>query len=221
VFDAPLTETELCWRAAALDGRTLGELARVLDVPVPPDLRRAKGWGGGLVEQALGATAGNRPIPDFHALGVELKTIPCASGRPRESTFVCGLPADGGEPAWEVSRVRHKLTRVLWVPVAAEGPPADRRIGPARLWSPSPDDEEVLQADWEELTGLVRLGELHAISARRGRALQLRPKAAGGDATTWALDDEGEWRRTLPLAFYLRATFTAEILARPPSLALS
>ncbi len=213
MFDTPLSEEELAWRARALAGRTLGELARVLDVPVPPDPRRAKGWGGNLVELALGAASGNLPIPDFAALGIELKTIPCADGRPRESTFVCGLPADGGEPSWEQSRVRHKLARVLWVPIDAEGALADRRIGAPALWSPSAEEEAVLRADWDELTGLVRLGEIAHLDARRGQALQLRPKAPDHRATTWSLDEEGEWKRTMPLGFYLRARFTAGLLA--------
>jgi len=213
VFDSPLSEKELTWRAAALSGRTLGELARVLDVAVPEDLKRAKGWGGNLVELALGASAGNKPIPDFFALGVELKTIPCAAGRPRESTFVCGLPADGGEASWEESRVRHKLARVLWIPIDAHGPVALRRIGAPTLWSPNAEEEATLRSDWEELTGLVRLGELAGIDARRGRALQLRPKAPDRRATTWALDEQGDWMRTMPLGFYLRARFTATLLA--------
>lgn len=221
MFDTPESEAELCWRAAALTGRTLGELAVVLGFPVPDDLRHAKGWAGGLVETALGASAGNQPVPDFVALGVELKTIPCGpGGRPRESTFVCGLPADGGEAQWEESRVHHKLGRVLWVPVDAVGPPALRRIGAARLWSPSADQASILKGDWEELTGLVRLGHLQQINARRGAALQLRPKAATGASTTWALDADGEWRRSMPLAFYLRARFTADILADGSGVAL-
>lgn len=214
MFDPPESPQELSWRAAALEGRTLGAIARVLDVAVPDDPVRAKGWIGQLIEVALGASAGNRPVPDFVRLGVELKTIPVDDrGRPKESTFVCSAALDGGEPDWESSRVRHKLASVLWVPVESAGPIADRRVGAARLWSPSPGEEDVLRRDWEELTGILRLGDLQRISARHGEALQLRPKAADAGRTTWALDADAEWVRQQPVGFYLRTRFTARIVA--------
>ncbi len=212
MFDAPDSDADLLARAQALTGRTLGEIARVLDQPVPADPSRSKGWIGELLETALGASAGNLPQPDFLALGIELKSVPIARGRPRESTFVCSAALAGEGVGWAASRVRHKLAKVLWVPVEAEGSLTDRRVGAARLWSPSLDDEGLLAADWEELDALLRLGQHWEIEARRGRVLQLRPKGADGRATTWALDETGEWIRAKPLGYYLRASFTARIL---------
>jgi DNA mismatch repair protein MutH len=213
-IDPPETAADLEWRARALAGRTLGELGRVLGLAVPDEARRGKGFGGRLIEQALGADAGNRPEPDFTGLGIELKTIPVGpDGRPRESTFVCSAPLDGSEPDWQRSRVHHKLADVLWIPVDATGPLATRRIGAPVRWRPDAEQEATLQCDWSELNGMLKLGELWALSARRGKALQLRPKAAGRDATTWALDGEAEWVRAMPLGYYLRARFTAGILA--------
>ncbi len=218
MFDPPESPQEVSWRAAALEGRTLGAIARVLGVPIPDDPRRAKGWIGQLVEMALGASAGNRPVPDFVRLGVELKTIPVDDrGRPKESTFVCSAALDGGEPGWESSRVRHKLASVLWVPVTSAGPIRDRTVGVARLWSPSAPEEDVLRRDWEELTGILRLGDLARITARHGVALQLRPKAADAAQTTWALDADAEWVRQAPVGFYLRTRFTARILLPAPA----
>ena len=60
---APASEQELVERAEALAGLSLRELAERWAVPVPPDLRRAKGFVGGLVERALGASAGSRAPP--------------------------------------------------------------------------------------------------------------------------------------------------------------
>lgn len=215
MFDAPESDADLLARAQALTGRTLAEIARVLERTVPSDPARSKGWIGELLETALGASAGNLPQPDFLALGVELKSIPIARGRPRESTFVCSAALAGEGAGWAASRVRHKLAKVLWIPVDADGALPDRRVGAARLWSPDPDDERLLAADWEELDALLRLGQHWEIEARRGRALQLRPKAADGRATTWALDEGGEWIRAKPLGYYLRASFTARILGDP------
>lgn len=181
---------------------------------MPPDLRRNKGWIGNLLETALGATAGSRPEPDFPELGVEMKTLPVdARGKPRESTYVCVAPLDGSlARTWEDAWVRHKLARVLWVPIVGDGPPGDRIIGAPILWSPSAEEEAILQADWETLTEAIALGETWQLEGTRGRALQLRPKAAHAREMTWVLDDEGEWAQVNPRGFYLRPAFTGAIL---------
>src|SRR5262245_35676959 len=89
----PSSRSELLARARALSGQSLGALAAHFGVPVPPDLRRRKGFAGELLERALGAVAASRAGPDFPALGVELKSLPVGSqGLPLESTFVCTLP---------------------------------------------------------------------------------------------------------------------------------
>jgi DNA mismatch repair protein MutH len=211
----PRSLDELAARAAALEGRTLGDLAAGAHVHVPADLRRAKGWIGQLVEAALGAPGGSRPEPDFSALGVELKTIPLGpTGRPRESTYVCAVPTEGGlDTRWETSLVRRKLGRVLWVPIHGGGVPAERRVGQPQLWTPDADQEAALREDWTQLTELLAEGALHRIHAGLGRVLQLRPKAASASDYAWMIGEDGEWLRAVPYGFYLRAGFTASILA--------
>lgn len=214
----PATLDALRARAAGLEGLSLGAIAGALDTPVPADLRRAKGWPGQLVEAALGAEGGSRPEPDFAHLGVELKTIPVdAAGAPRESTYVCVAPTEGAfEPSWEASLVRRKLARVLWVPVAGgrEVAPAARVVGRPVLWEPDADALAALGADWLALSELLAGGELHRIHGRLGQGLQLRPKAASASDYAWMLDEEGTWVRAVPYGFYLRARFTAAILAK-------
>lgn len=213
----PRDEAELLQRARALAGRTLGWLAEQHVVHVPSSLKRAKGWPGQLLEIALGATASSRPVPDFPHLGIEMKSVPIdARGRPREGTYVCTAPltlADLGA-SWEESWVRHKLARVLWVPLMGEGTVAERRVGTAVLWSPTPEEEALIKHDWEAFAHTLAMGELWQVHGRRGKVLQLRPKAANRHSTTWALDEGGEWVRALPRGFYLRPTFTGAILAR-------
>lgn len=199
------------------------ELATELEVSLPPSPKRAKGFIGQLVERALGAEAGSRAEPDFPELGVELKTLPVdARGRVRESTYVCSAPfgeADACE--WASSRVRAKLARVLFVVVEADPriPPGRRRLGAAFLWSPSPDEEAALRADWEELMGRLGAGEVERVDARHGRLLQLRPKAADASVRARAFDTEGAPIRAAPRGFYLRARFTQELLERQGLLA--
>ena len=214
----PASTDELFARADALAGRSLAWVAAQLARPVPADLRRNKGWIGQLLEDVLGATAGSKAQPDFPHLGVELKTLPVTPlGAPRESTYVCTLHLEtASTETWESCWVRRKLSCVLWVPIVGEAatPLAQRRVGAPLLWRPSPEEEATLRADWEELTELVALGELWQLDARRGRALQVRPKAADGASTTWAMDADGEWVRANPRGFYLRASFTKAVLSK-------
>lgn len=220
---APLTsppgsEAELLAQAQRLAGYTLGELAEFAGLPVPRDLKRDKGWIGVLLELWLGASAGSKPEQDFSALGVELKTIPVDSqGRPLETTFVCVAPLTGNSGViWETSHVRHKLKRVLWVPVEGERaiPLAKRRVGSPLLWSPNEDEEHQLRLDWEELMDMIVLGQVERITARHGEVLQLRPKAANSKALTEAIGAHGEPILTLPRGFYLKKNFTGALLAR-------
>jgi DNA mismatch repair protein MutH len=213
----PRSRDELRERAAALRGRTLDELARLVGRAAPRAGLHQKGKMGELLEAALGATGGAAARMDFPDLGVELKTLPTDErGRPRESTFVCAIRLDDAEHAeWETSWVREKLSCVLFVPLlrARRGGAADV-VGDPLLWSPSPDEEAVLRDDFEEIMGLVGVGRIEDVSAHLGRALQVRPKARDGSARTVAFGAEGERIATVPRGFYLRATFTASLLER-------
>ncbi|WP_341508903.1 DNA mismatch repair endonuclease MutH [Photobacterium damselae subsp. damselae] len=214
----PLSENELLQRAQELAGLTLGELAYQAGIVVPPDLRRDKGWGGQLLEWHLGASAGSKPVPDFAELGIELKTIPIGyNGKPLETTFVCVAPLIGVQGlSWQQSHIRHKLARVLWIPVEGERdlPLADRHVGSPLIWSPSAQEEAQLQQDWEELMDMIVLGQVEQITARHGEVLQLRPKAANSKALTEAYGANGQPIKTLPRGFYLKTNFTAAILER-------
>lgn len=215
---APENEQVLLQRAYALAGQTLEELASAFSLPVPADLRRDKGWIGTLIEWHLGATAGSKAEQDFAHLGIELKTIPVDSrGQPLETTFVCVAPLTGNTGvSWQNCHLRHKLSRVLWVPVEGDRalPLKQRRIGSPLLWSPSPEEEEQLRADWEELMEMIVLGDVDKITARHGQYLQIRPKAANRKALTEAIGAQGQPVMTLPRGFYLKKTFTGPLLAR-------
>ncbi|WP_083399055.1 DNA mismatch repair endonuclease MutH [Oceanisphaera psychrotolerans] len=214
----PASIPALQHRAEQLAGLSLSELAHQLGIPVPPHLRRDKGWVGQLLELALGASAGSKPEQDFPELGVELKTIPVdGRGKPLETTFVSVAPlTDIGGLRWEDSNVRNKLSRVLWIPVLGERSlaPGDRIIGQPLLWTPSAQEEQLLRQDWEEIMELISLGQIQDITARHGQVLQLRPKAANNRALTEAVGRHGQPIMTLPRGFYLKTGFTAALLTR-------
>ncbi|WP_308567019.1 DNA mismatch repair endonuclease MutH [uncultured Haemophilus sp.] len=212
----PQNLEQLLSQAQSIAGLTFGELADELHIPVPPDLKRDKGWVGMLLERALGATAGSKAEQDFSHLGVELKTLPInAEGYPLETTFVSLAPlVQNSGVKWENSHVRHKLSCVLWMPIEGSRhiPLRERHIGAPILWKPTADQERQLKQDWEELMDLIVLGKLEQITARIGEVMQLRPKGANSRSITKGIGRNGEVIETLPLGFYLRKAFTAGIL---------
>ena len=212
----PQTLEQLLSQAQSVAGLTFGELADELHIPVPPDLKRDKGWVGMLLEHALGATAGSKAEQDFSHLGVELKTLPInAEGYPLETTFVSLAPlVQNSGVKWENSHVRHKLSCVLWMPIEGSRhiPLRERHIGAPILWKPTAEQERQLKQDWEELMDLIVLGKLDQITARIGEVMQLRPKGANSRSITKGIGRNGEVIETLPLGFYLRKAFTAGIL---------
>jgi len=216
LISPPTSEAELLQRAKQIAGLNLSQLAHQLQEQTPTKLHHAKGWVGQLLEKALGATAGSLPEPDFQQLGIELKTLPVnRNGQPKESTYVCTVPLkDNHDLNWEHSWVRNKLKRVLWVPIESDKTIAieQRVIGQAFLWSPSHQEEVILKQDWEEHMDKICTGQLSTISARDGQYLQIRPKAASSNSLMTTDNEDGQPDVTLPRGFYLRSSFTQQIL---------
>ena len=100
------------------------------------------------------------------------------------------------------------------MPIWAERqlPLAERVIGTAFLWQPTALQQQLLQQDWEELMELIVLGGIDQIRGAHGKVLQLRPKAANAKALTSAVGQDGQPIQTLPRGFYLKSSFTADIL---------
>jgi len=215
----PHSVEELLARARALEGKRLDAIARDVGTSTHGEAVHTKGRPGEILERALGANGGSARVVDFPDLGVELKTIPVDErGQPIESTYVCTLTlADADTQEWETSWVRAKLARVLFVPLLTrDGEPWPLRvIGSAVLWSPSPDQERVLRADFDDVVGLVGIGRIEELTAHLGRWLQVRPKARDGSKVGLAWGPDHEAIATVPRGFYLRTRFTAAVLADP------
>lgn len=214
---APNNVEQLMQRVQLIAGMSLASIADSVNVAVPENLLKEKGWVGQLLEKVLGATAGNRPEPDFIHLGIELKTLPVDSkGHPSESTYVCVVPLSQTEGLyWENSLVKAKLNHVLWLPVEADKskPLGQRRVGSGILWQPDAATEAILAADYNEFIERISLGEVESITAHQGEFLQIRPKAANSAVLTEGIGDEGQTIKTLPRGFYLRPAFTRQILS--------
>jgi DNA mismatch repair protein MutH len=213
----PNSEAELLARCRTIEGLSFAQLATELGVSVPMDPVQRKGWLGVLVEKALGTTAGTEAKPDFHHLGIELKTLPInARGTPVESTFVTSINLlTIHHEHWETSQCYSKLKHVLWLPIEGDERIAfaHRRIGRAFLWSAMQEEENVLKRDWTELSFMLGSGQLADVDARMGVYLQVRPKAANARSVCYGFDAEGNKILTLPRGFYLRPSFTEKILS--------
>lgn len=213
---APKTELDLLSRCQQIEGVTFAQLAAFLGLSLPDNPNQRKGWLGQAVELFLGATAFNQSLPDFIDLGIELKTVPISSaGKPAESTFVATIPLLSiHQQQWKTSQCYQKLKRVLWLPIEGdiEIPFAHRRIGSAILWSPDWQQEKTLEDDWNFLTDLIVTGYLEQIDSTYGEYLQIRPKAANGKSLCDAFGESGRKIKTLPRGFYLRASFTEQLV---------
>lgn len=211
----PRNLQELQQRCQQIAGKTIGYLAKELQVPVPKDLMQAKGWIGQLIEAYLGASASSKAMPDFPNLGIELKTIPINSqNKPLESTYVCTVQSNQTMLQWRDSWVYNKLKHVLWVPclVSTKMAITDRIINKPILWPMDPETEEILRIDWEELMDMLQLGYAKNLTARHGTYLHIRPKAANSKVLIDYVDSDGNHTKIVPKGFYLRASFTQKIL---------
>jgi DNA mismatch repair protein MutH len=212
----PKTEALLLERCREIEGFSFSALLGQVSITVPDNPVQRKGLIGGVVERILGTTAGNAAKPDFHHLGIELKTIPIGHlGKPLESTFVTSINLlNIHEETWEHSQCYSKLKRVLWLPVEGDKniPFMHRRLGRAFLWSATPKDEKILANDWEDLSFMLGRGQLAEVDARMGTYLQVRPKAANARALCYGFDEDGNKVLTLPRGFYLRPSFTEKMM---------
>lgn len=215
VHITPKTDAELLARAEQLSGLSLQHLAHQYQRILPSNITKNKGWLGQFFEEILGASAGTMPLPDFHELGIELKTIPVDSQlKPLESTYVCHINlANLTNITWDTSLVRLKLSKVLWVPIISEEKELSNRIvATPFLWELKAQDLSIIKNDWVELTDLMSQGQLEEVSGKYGQYLQVRPKAANKVARSSGVGETGEIVSTLPRGFYLRASFTRKIL---------
>lgn len=213
---APKTETELLDYCYEIAGLSFAQLSLGLGLCMPTNPDQRKGWVGQAIELSLGADAFNKSLPDFQDLGIELKTLPLAkTGKPTESTFITSIPLlTIHQQDWHTSQCYAKLRRVLWIPVEGDTdiPYSHRRIGQGFLWSPNESQEAVLAADWNYLTLQITTGLLETLDAKSGDYLQVRPKAANGKSLCYGFDSQGNKVKTLPRGFYLRSSFTAQLL---------
>lgn len=213
----PQNLSELKARLMTLRGRSLGQIAKTLGVPLPRSTTHGKGFAGELLEFALGARAHNLPLPDFTDLSIELKSMPVGFDlKPLESTFLCHAPLMNvrGMGFYE-SPLYQKIALMLFVAVEGERVIAlkDRKVLGFYLFKPQGAVLDQIKADYDELMEMVASGHAHDINATIGQIIQMRPKAASGQELTNYITADGKIGKTRPRGFYMRRSFTMQIAA--------
>lgn len=205
-------------RLNKITGLCISEIAADLNVKLPVSTTRGKGFVGELLEMALGASAKNQSIPDFPELGLELKTLPVDQNfKPLESTFVCHAPLiNVRDLHFENSPLYSKIKRVLFI--LTDGTKGleygEKYIRGYFFYTPTKEDLITLKKDFDELYELIKTGNVQSITARIGQIVQLRPKGADGTALTQAVGKDGQIIMTRPRGFYIRRSFTQELIRR-------
>lgn len=215
---SPETFEELISNLDLIIGKSIAMLAETANVPLPISPTHGKGFTGELLELILGATAQNLPIPDFPKLGLELKTIPVDRNlEPLESTFLCHAPLTNiRNLTFENSALYSKVMRVLFILITAEKQMdyTQRKIEGYFFFTPDQEQLQQLRRDFNELYEFVKTGNISQLSARYGQIIQLRPKAANGQALTDCIGPEGQIIKTRPRGFYMRREFTKKIIEK-------
>jgi DNA mismatch repair protein MutH len=82
-----------------------------------------------------------------------------------------------------------------------------------KLWTPSPDEQALLRADFELFVrSYFRRGQGAAITGHQGQVLQVRPKGRNAADRRRAFGPSGEPTQIGKCGFYLRPAFVASIL---------
>lgn len=209
---APKSLAELKHRLDAIKGVSLEDICRQLDIAMPENSTRGKGFTGQVIEYVLGADAKTLPLPDFRDFALELKTLPVdANLKPLESTFLCHANLNPvTHIPFEKSALYKKTRCMLFVFILS---PDDKELGHRRIlgyyfFMPDKDELETIKADYDELMDMVCQGRAHEINARIGTIVQMRPKAASGRELTQIVDRFGQIAYTRPRGFYMRRSFT-------------
>jgi DNA mismatch repair protein MutH len=174
-----------------------------------------KGWAGGVLEDVLGVLNKNGCEADFPEWGIEVKTLPLSPDfRVLENTFLSKISLPFTEGCFHRSRLYQKIRCIFWVPLIGERKASleQRLIGKGFLWQMTAEQYNIFEKDWEELTFFIRNGYFSDISAHLGQALHIRPKARSSYEKVRISLSNQITTQIVPIGFYLRRSFTQNLL---------
>ncbi len=182
-------ETELLAHAKKIEGLKISDLGQKVGRMDLIHRKHTKGLVAQLVEKEYFKIPTNSDErPDFTELGIELKVSPLKlvkstgwfNAKERNVIKMVDYFNIYDNKNWSDSKLIHKLSRVLFVLYVhdKEKPAVEWQIVSAFLWSPSADEERMIQEDYTIIRDKIIAGERN----REGdnRFLGTCPKHQGG-----------------------------------------
>lgn len=193
-------------------GRELDELARRLGVP----LSSAKSGAATIVRRLLGLVNDKVSVREFEQQGILVKTVPVSEDGAtvfESMSFPRFEHMKVIDETWEDSDLRSHLQRLLIVPLVRRSrrePRGANRLGMAFLWSPSDQELEAIESEWERFVELIRTGAADRLpTAASTSYIHVRPK--GRDSTD--TEPAPGIHRIMKKCFWLNSEYVKSIIA--------
>ncbi|MBX3134298.1 MAG: hypothetical protein KF689_13025 [Gemmatimonadaceae bacterium] len=197
-------------RLQAYEGRTLGQVAKQLNVP----LSKAKSGAAVLVRRAIGVLDDKASIEEFRERGIQIKIVPISpAGRPYEAmSFPKFNHMEVWKEEWEESDLLQQLNRMLIVPLvrSARKTPKEKQVwGRAFFWSPTADQLNGIECEWRDYCRRIQAGEANQLpGASQTKYIHVRPHARDSRDTEQA----PRVGQVVKKCFWLNQDFIAHIL---------
>lgn len=197
-------------RLKAYERKTLAEVAKELKVP----LSKAKSGAAVLVRRAIGVMNDKASIQEFKERGIQIKIVPISfEGRPYEAmSFPKFNHMEVWKEEWEESDLLQQLDRMLIVPLIRRErkTPREKQIwGHAFFWSPSADQLNGIECEWQDYGRRIQVGESNKLpGASQTKYIHVRPHARDRDDTEQA----PRVGHVVKKCFWLNQDFMARIL---------
>lgn len=175
-------------RLKAYEGKALAEVAKKLNVP----LSKAKSGAAVLVRRAIGVLDDKASIKEFKERGIQIKIVPVSfEGRPYEAmSFPNFNHMEVWKEEWEDSDFLQQISRLLIVPLVRRERKTPKEMqlwGHAFFWSPSADQLNGIECEWQDYVRRIQAGEAKKLpGASQTKYIHVRPHARDSKDTEQA-----------------------------------
>ena len=207
-----LLEETVLERLRNLSGRTVGDVARDLDLP----LSGGKGFAGGVIRVAAGARSARSRLEEFEKLGLTLKTVRVNRlGEPNEAmSFPAFRYKELADEEWEDSTFLSQIEGgLMLVPMVGQTKSTTVEacvIASPVLWRPASQELAIASEEWAMYRDLIRDGQANRLpGGAETRIIHVRPHARDASDT-----DSAPGVGNLPKkSFWLNRGFVASLIA--------
>jgi len=164
------SESELLTFAKKLEGRRFSEISASIGKLDENHRKHTKGVAAKVIEtEYFGIPVNSSEKPDFEDLGIELKVSPLRyldkaelyTTKERNVIKMVDYNEISENQYWKQNKISSKLDRVLYALYLHDNTVDawDWKVVKTFLWSPSPEQEEKIQADYKIMRSKVLAGE--------------------------------------------------------------